>query len=75
MKCANNYNQPQKKKRKHDSSDQSGRNANHLTTSIMVVNHIDRIKHLAIKGSCNSYEGGIMLFCYWLCRNFVIIIY
>ena len=67
MKCANNYNQQQqqkKKKRKHESSDQSGRSANHLTTSTMVAKHLDWIKQVAIKGSCNSYDGGTMFMRY-----------
>ena len=66
MKCANNYNQQQqqKKKRKHDSSHQSGRSANHLTTSTMAAKHLDWIKQVAIKGSCNSYDGGTMFLRY-----------
>lgn len=59
MKCANNYKQQrQKKKRKHDSSNQNGRGANHLTTSTMVAKHLDWIKQVAIKGSCDSDDVG-----------------
>jgi hypothetical protein len=66
MKCANNYNQQQqqKKKRKHESSDQNGRSASHLTTSTMVAKHLDWIEQVAIKGSCNSYDGGTMFMRY-----------
>ena len=63
MKCANNNKhkpqQVQKKKRKHDSSSmQNSNSANHLTTSTMVVKHVDWIKQVAMKGSCNPVEDG-----------------
>ena len=64
MKCANN-NKPkpkqlQKKKRKHESSSpaQHKNSATHLTTSTMVVKHVDWIKQIAMKGSCNLIEDG-----------------
>ena len=64
MKCANN-NKPkpkqlQKKKRKHESSSpaQNKNSATHLTTSTMVVKHVDWIKQVAMKGSCNPVEDG-----------------
>ena len=63
MKCAN-INKPkrkqlQKNKRKHDSSSTQNQNsANHLTTSTMVVKHVDWIKQVAMKGSCNPVENG-----------------
>ena len=63
MKCANNNkNKPQqvqKMKRNHDSSShQNSKSANHLTTSIMVVKHVDWIKQVAMKGSCKPVEDG-----------------
>ena len=63
MKCANN-NKPkpkqlQKKKRKHESSSAQNKNsATHLTTSTMVVKHVDWIKQIATKGSCNLVDDG-----------------
>ena len=64
MKCADN-NKPkpkqlQKKKRKHESSSpaQNENSATHLTTSTMVVKHVDWIKQIAMKGSCNLVEDG-----------------
>ena len=67
MKCANN-NKPkpkqlQKKKRKHESSSstQTRNSATHLTTSTMVVEHVDWIKQIAMKGSCNPVKDGKLM--------------
>ena len=65
MKCAKDNQQEQKKdeqgknKRNPDSalSNRKGRSATHLTTSLMVAKHVDWIKQVAMKGSCNPYEN------------------